>query len=178
MDSKDQLFELGKVVRIRGVKGEVEIFLDSDNPAQYKKLESLLLELKGELVPFFISGIRIHNRFAWVKFTGTDSVDDALLLVHAKAYLPLEQLPPLPQKQYYFHEIIGAKVIDKSAGLLGEISQIYDLSPQPLAEVKTSGKDILFPLLTVFIENFEKDTRTLFVDLPEGLIDIYSDEKK
>jgi len=177
MNPKDHLFELGKVVRIRGVRGEIEIYLDCDNPGSYKNLESVLLDINHELVPFFISGIRIHKQFAWVKFEGTDSVDDALLLVGSMVYLPLEKLPVLPGKRFYFHELKGCHVIDSHAGSLGDISQIYEMEVQPLAEISRNGKGILFPLLEVFIDKFDKDNKTLYVNLPEGLIDIYLEGK-
>jgi 16S rRNA processing protein RimM len=177
MQARDQLFELGKVIRISGVKGEIEVYLDTDNPGNYKKLESVLLEINNELVPFFISGIRVKNRIARIKFEGTDSVDDALQLVNCVVFLPLDQLPGLEGKRFYFHEIKGCSVVDSRLGLLGELSQIYEMDLQPLAGISIKGKEILFPLLEAFIEKLDKENRILYVNLPEGLVDIYLEGK-
>jgi 16S rRNA processing protein RimM len=173
MHAKENLFELGKVIRIKGIKGEIELFLDSDNPGHYHKMESILVELNHDLVPFFIEQIKINGKIATVKLEGTNTLEDALQLVDAPVFLPLEQLPPITGNRYYFHDIKGCGVIDKSLGYIGEIMAIYDLPKQPLAEVMFNGKEILFPLLDHFIEKLDKPSKTLYVDLPEGLVDIY-----
>lgn len=173
MQARDTLFELGKVIRAKGVKGEIEVFLDSDNPGYYKNMESLLLEINQQLVPFFIETIRITGRFAIIKFDGISTLEDALMLVDAKAFLPLEKLPPLEEKRFYFHELTGCRVVDKNHGYIGEISNIYDQPEQPIAELKRNGKELLFPLIKIFIEKFDRENNTLYVNLPDGLLEIY-----
>lgn len=174
MISGDRFFELGKIIRVKGVKGEVEIFLDSDNPAHYKTLTSVLVKLNDDLVPFFIQQISIHKRFALVKLEGVDSLEDALYLSDKEVFLPMENLPPLPENRYYLHDLLNCRVVDHSLGYLGNISGITEVAGQPVAAVDKNGDEILFPLHHVFIERHSKEANTLFVNLPEGLVDIYS----
>jgi len=173
MNSRSDLFELGKVTKPKGIKGEIDIFLDSDNPEYYKNLESVLIELNHELVPFFIETIRISGRFATVKCDGISSFEDAAKLVGSVVFLPLEKLPTLKGNRFYFHDLKGANVIDKTMGNIGIIMNIYDNTEQPLAEIIINGNDILFPLLERFIEKFDKESKTLYVNLPEGLVNLY-----
>lgn len=174
MVSGDRYFELGKIIRVKGVKGEVELFIDSDNPAHYKNLNSVLVKLNGELVPFFIHQISIHKRFATVKFEGVDSLEDALYLADKEVFLPLEKLPPLPGNRYYLHDLDNCRVVDHALGYLGNISGITDVAGQPVAAVNKVNHEILFPLHHVFIEKLDKESNTLFVNLPEGLVAIYN----
>ena len=176
MSDRDGFFELGKVIRAKGVKGELEILLDSDHPGHYKNLESVLLDVQQQLVPFFIRQIRIQGIRATIFLEGIDILDQALALVNTTIFLPLEKLPPLSGKRFYLHDLIGAKVSDKTYGEIGTITRIYDIARQPVAEVKEGTKEILFPLQAVFIENFDKAARCLFVNLPEGLIDLYLEQ--
>ncbi len=176
MPDKDNFFELGKIIRAKGVKGELEILLDSDHPDHYKNLESVLLNIQQQLIPFFIRQIRIHGRQATVSLEGIDTLDQALALVDSAVFLPLEKLPLLSGKRFYFHDLIGVRVSDRIYGEIGTINRIYDIARQPVAEIKAGSKEILFPLQAVFIENFDQSARCLYVNLPEGLIDLYLED--
>lgn len=177
MNSESPFFELGKVTKTKGLKGEFEIFLDSDNPGYYKSLESVLIELNHELVPFFIKNIRIHGKTAVVMCDEIHSIDQAENLVGSKVFLPIDKLPQLYGNRYYFHELSGVQVSDRLYGHLGRIHAIYENTHQPVAEVIQNGKEILFPLMNHFIEKFDRENKILFVNLPEGLIDLYLEKK-
>jgi 16S rRNA processing protein RimM len=49
--TKEDCFELGKITKTHGVKGEVILWLDVDFPEDYEEMDSVFLEVRGELVP-------------------------------------------------------------------------------------------------------------------------------
>ena len=58
-------------------------------------------------------------------------------------YLPLQLLPKLSEDKFYYHEIIGFKVVDENYGDVGIIIGINDSSAQPLFVIKNNEKEIL-----------------------------------
>ena len=48
---KESCYFLGKIVRTSGLKGDVSVFLDVDEPESYAELDSVFVERKGALVP-------------------------------------------------------------------------------------------------------------------------------
>ena len=52
MEIKD-CYCLGRVTKPWGVKGQVMLFLDVDEPEDYATLDSAFVEVKGQLVPYF-----------------------------------------------------------------------------------------------------------------------------
>ena len=52
--NKENCFELGHITKTFGLDGFLTVFLDSDIPEASYNIESVLLEIKGELIPFFI----------------------------------------------------------------------------------------------------------------------------
>jgi 16S rRNA processing protein RimM len=168
-------YHLGYVVKPHGVKGEIQLMLDVDNPAYYKKFESVFLEINQKLVPFFISNIQISNSFAIIKFEDIDSFDQADELVSAQAYLPLQFLPPLEEGQFYYHQVIGYQVKDEKHGLLGEVEDIVSLPQHEIFVFRHQGKEVLAPLNDLVIKKVDHTNKVLEVSLPEGLLELYMD---
>ena len=109
-----------KIVKKYSFKGELLIKLDTDEPEQFENLESILINLRGNLVPFFIESSQLHkSELLRVKFEEVDTEDDADSLMKSELYLPLSFLPELEDDKFYYHEIIGFKVEDKNFETLG-----------------------------------------------------------
>mgnify|MGYP001281586240 CR=1 FL=1 len=53
-----------------------------------------------------------------IKFEDINSEQEASSMINKEVYLPLENLPKLQGKKFYYHEIIGYNVVD-SATLVG-----------------------------------------------------------
>ena len=87
--SPDACYQLGYVIKKHGLQGEVNIFLDVDFPEEYSRLESVLIEVDQQLVPFFIERIDIRGQKGIVKFEEVNDVEGAEELKSARLYLPL-----------------------------------------------------------------------------------------
>ena len=86
--TKDNCFELGKITKTHGLKGEVVLWLDVDFPEDYEDLESILLEERGELVPYFMESYRLSGNRAIVKFEDIDTFEKAELMKIFKHFYP------------------------------------------------------------------------------------------
>ena len=171
---KEDCFYLGRIVSKFSFKGEVLVKLDSDNPEIYENMESVFVECNKNLVPFFIEKCRLHKKNTLrIKFEDIDSEEDADEIMKSSLHLPLSLLPKLDESQFYYHEIIGFKVEDLNKGEIGIITGINDTTSQAIFEIEFNGKQILIPINDEFIHKLIKDEKTLIVNTPEGLIDLY-----
>ncbi len=171
MDS-GQFFKIGHISRVHGNDGKVYIKLDVDHPEHYEKLESVFFDLENKPVPFFIEYIRLTPNGPLIKFEDIDDRDEAQRFVGASLLLPIEELPELEEGQFYFHELIGAQLIDRQEGIIGTIQLIYDQTSQILLGVDKNGKEILIPIVDEFEPFFQRKKSILEMSLPEGLVRI------
>jgi 16S rRNA processing protein RimM len=88
-------------------------------------------------------------------------------------YLHLDLQPKLEGNKFYFHEVIGFTIEDKNFGEVGIIKAINDSTAQALFEIDRHGTEVLIPMNDEFIVEVNRDKKTIFVETPEGLIDLY-----
>ncbi|WP_405575227.1 ribosome maturation factor RimM [Winogradskyella sp. Asnod2-B02-A] len=174
---KEDCFYLGKIVSKYSFKGELLAKLDTDEPNLYDSLEAIFVDLRGNLVPFFVESSQLHKSdLLRLKFEDVDTEADADALIKTELYLPLELLPKLEGDKFYFHEVIGFSVKDQNFGHVGIITGINDSTAQALFEIDRDGIEILIPMNDEFIDKVDRENKTIEVNTPEGLIDLYLEE--
>ena len=172
--NKADCFYLGYVAKLHGFKGEVSLFLDVTNPSDYQQLDSVFIEVNGQLTPFFVESIKLKNPpFAAVKFEGVNSDNDAKIIERKQLYLPLNLLPDLQGNDFYDHEVVGYKVIDLKYGEVGILESMIDLSRNPLIQVFKGEKEVLIPFRKEMVIRVDRDNKEFHITAPEGLIEIY-----
>ncbi len=175
--NREDCFFLGKIVKKYSFKGELLAKLDTDEPNLYESLESVFVDLKGALIPFFIESSQLHkSELLRIKFEDVDTEEDADALMKCELYLPMDFLPELEDDKFYFHEIVGFTVEDKRFGTVGTITGVNDSTAQSLFEIDRDGTEILIPMNDEFISKVDKTNKIIHVETPEGLIDLYLEE--
>lgn len=148
--------------------------MDTDEPELYEKMESVFVSLGNNLVPFFIEKSRLHkSSLLRVRFEEVANESDADKVMGSEIYLPLTFLPKLKGNKFYYHEIIGFTLQDKVHGDIGIIQSVNDTTSQALFEVEKGDKQLLIPVNDQIITKVDRDNKTIFVETPEGLVDLY-----
>ena len=174
MMRKDECFYLGKIAKKFSFKGEVLIYLDTDEPGEYQDMESIFVEINKNLVPYFIENSSIHkNDFLRVQFEDVKNEEEADYLLGSEVYLPLTMLPKLEGNKFYYHEVIGFEIEDKTLGVFGKIVSVNDTAAQPLFEVLNGNVEMLIPMIDQFLLKIDRDNKIVLMDLPDGLIQMY-----
>ena len=171
---KEDCFYLGKIAKKFSFKGEVLIYLDTDEPELYQEMESIFVEFNKNLIPFFIENSNLHKGdFLRVKFEDVDNEEQADEIINCEVYLPLNMLPKLEGNKFYFHEVIGFEIEDQRIGVFGKIVSINDTSAQPLFEVINGNVEILVPMIDQFLVKIDRENKKVIMNLPEGLVEMY-----
>lgn len=174
MELKD-CFYLGKVTKPWGVKGQMVLFLDVDDPTEYSGLDSAFVEVKGKLVPYFFHIDQLGGNKAVVTFEEITAEQAATLVGH-ELYLPLDLLPKLEGNKFYFHEVVRFSVIDDEKGPIGTLEQVIEYPAQPLFQIMKNGVEVLVPVIDEVVKKVDREQKILYISAPKGLIDLYLDD--
>ncbi|MDD2195578.1 MAG: ribosome maturation factor RimM [Bacteroidales bacterium] len=164
------LTEVGTIQRTHGVNGEVQVLWFNYDPLDHK-LESVFLRIEGIPIPFAITTIRGKGQKSIVKFDEVDGPDMATNLVGLTVLSEIKQLEV--SDELYLDDLVGYSVVNQNGNLLGEIEQLQDFSGNLVfLVVDSAGKELLIPAASDFIVELNEDTKTLLMQLPDGLVDL------
>ena len=168
---KEQCFSLGKITKLHGYKGGLILHIDSSTPQYFKDLESVLLDINQELVPFFLSRKGKLNGKKLLIYLEDVRAEDAHKYVGRKVYLPESMLPKTEEDSYYDKAIIGYTACDGEIEI-GEVVDVVENSSQNLFIVEKDEQELLIPAVDAFIKSIDSEQKIIYLELPEGLLDL------
>ena len=170
---KEEAFYIGYITKTKGLKGEVQLYFEFD-AYEDLDLDVIFADMNGKMVPFFVESHKLYpNSTGLFYFEDIDHIDKAQALLKKKMYLPLTKMPERGEDDFTYNDLNGFMVTDETHGELGEILEVNEYPQQFVATVLYQEKEILFPLNEDMIVEIDEDEKTLLVDLPEGLLDLY-----
>lgn len=170
--TKDTCYKAGFIMRPHGLAGEVTIALDADSPADWEDAESVLVEVKGRLVPYFIESISLRGDKAFLKLEDVDTVEQAGKLKGCALFFPKDSRPELPPEDFYNDEVIGYAVQDQALGTLGTVEDIEQAGPNRFLIIHYQEKEVMIPTQPPLLVQINRNNKTILVQLPEGFLDI------
>ncbi|MDA7802737.1 ribosome maturation factor RimM [Gammaproteobacteria bacterium] len=165
----NNLICVGSIGKSRGLNGE--FFLNSycdpqDNIINYS---TLIIENNPELN---IAYIKKFNEKFLSKITSIDTIDAVKSFTNLKVFIKESELPNLNQEEFYWHDLIGMKVLDiNNNDELGTVKEISNYGSNDLLEIFPSESSIdskkrQIPFVKkVFILSIDDETIT--VDWPK-----------
>lgn len=176
--NKSDFFNLGKILKFNRKNGELSVWFDVDDPSYYENIEMFFVEIDAGLVPFFIKNIRNKSdNIFLIRLKDYDTPEKAQPLVNHNVFLHKSSLQELDENRFYFHEIIGYSVIDQKLGKVGKVVKVLERPEQDILQIVFKDKEILIPLADEIFQKVNRRKKQIFINTPEGLIDLYLEEK-
>ncbi|MBX7051919.1 MAG: ribosome maturation factor RimM [Flavobacteriales bacterium] len=174
---REDLHCLGYFSRLHGYKGELTANLDTPDIKDYEDLKHIFVDIRGQLIPFFIELIEYKtNTTAKVKLEGIDSEEKAKQLVKCSIYIQPEDLSETDHDKVALRSLEGFQVMDEEKGNIGKVLRIEELNNNPLMVIMFGKKEILLPLHEDFFRKIDRKKKVVEIAAPPGLIDFYLEQ--
>lgn len=173
---------MGRVRRPHGIRGEVLVSVDSDNPRRFDAGGSLIVVSAGrEAVTRRIVASRAQGDGVLLRLEGVDGRDGAEALRGAELEVERTAVPPAPEGTYYFYELIGCRCRDVGAGGqdaedLGEVVDVVEDGGGLLLIVERGQQRLPIPFVAAFLRRVDTEAGELEVELPPGLVEACASE--
>lgn len=181
--SNPRLISIGRLLRVRGNRGELVGELDSREPGREERLKEVTLELgdrrKAVRIELVWRNPAIYEGRPVFKFEGIDSISDAEVWQGAGILVLADEVAPTPEGEYSHADLIGSRVMNLKKGelesneLVGVVEGIEEFGGPPLLQVRAAdGREILIPFARSICKQVDVASKTIGVELPEGLVDL------
>jgi len=169
------MIRVGKIVATHGLTGSLILTHVLDNSNWLKKGNVLHVEMqKGSYIPYFVAQCKSSNPKEYIiNIEDIDKVESAKKLVTKHVYVDEVILTDYAKMSPLLW--IGFNLTDKQKGLIGKIEDVVQTGSQWLATLTYHDTEVLIPLIDQTIEQVDIKTKTIKVNLPEGLLEIYLD---
>ena len=127
--------KIGKIVNTVGLKGEVKVYNYSDSIEIYETIESIYVEDRLTV----IENVRAQKNMVILKLEGADDRNAAEALRGKELYITEDDLPELPEGQYYVRDLIGMSVTEEDGNLLGHVTDVLQNTAQDIFEVESEN---------------------------------------
>ena len=160
---------VGKLRHPHGVRGEILLEVITDFPERLQPGVTLLVGEQHQ--PLHLLSRRAHNKGLLVSFDGYTTPETVGALRNAMVYVTTASRPPLPEGEYYHHQLLGLRVLDDDGSELGRISEILTTGANDIYVVRgESGSDLLLPAIEEVIREVDLINGLLHVHVLPGLI--------
>lgn len=169
MIRKEEVYKIGRLGKVHGIKGEISFLLDDD---VFDRVDAdyLVLDVDGILVPFFIEEYRFKtDSNVLMKFDGIDTQERARELTGCDVYFP-RALAENDEENLSWAEMIGYSLVDAQSGQkIGTIAAVDDSTINILFELE-DGR--LIPASEELITNIDTQKHQIEINLPEGILEL------
>lgn len=164
--------KIGKIAGVQGLNGK--LILQYDRKGKHPQLKHVFVELKREsYIPYFIEAQKkINEEQVGVQLDEVNSVESARELLGKNIYIEKERYATLYPKGAG-GDLTGFIIEDSRHGRIGEIQAVFETPGQVIASVRYRGKEVLIPLAENIITRIDMSVKTIKVNLPEGLLEVY-----
>ena len=162
--------ELGQIVNVKGLKGEIKVNPFTENINRFETLNKILIKLKNEIKQYEIEKVSYHKNQVILKLKGIDTIEAAETLRNYYILINRKDLEPLEEGKYYIADLIGLDVYTEEGKALGKVDDIYNTGSNDIYVVKDElGKQKLLPGIPEVIKKVDLENSKIIVNLIEGL---------
>lgn len=166
---------VGRIAKEFGTNGELQLNLSPEYSIEENLSEPVFVEIDGISVPLFFKSVRPKGRAkAVVVFDDFESTKAAAQLIGLKLYAEGDG-DDNEEDDDDLSSFIGFTVIDTTKGTLGPITDFLDYPGNPLFAINYNDVEVLIPVNEDLIVKVSEKKRELTVDLPEGLLDLFTE---
>lgn len=171
MITEDDLFLVGKLGALHGLRGEIDCRYSDDVFMQEEDVW-VFARVDGLPVPFLLEDWRQTGEGAAIlKFRNYDSADSVRMLADSDLLFPKDSDYADDREISSWLMLKGFHVSDKNVGEIGVATEVDDSSANVIIYVrKKNGEEVVLPLHPDLINEIDVRNRQLVLNLPQGLL--------
>lgn len=168
----EDLVAIAKIVKSRGLRGEVSADILTDFPERFEDLESVIALLpNGTRRDLKIKDFRFQKNRILLTFEEIDSIEAAENLRNSEICVPETEVIALKEGEYFDWELTGCSVETVEGKKIGFVKELMRTGGTEILVVEGAEKEFLIPFAETICTEVDVENKLIRVDAPDGLLE-------
>ncbi len=169
----EELVAIAKIVKSRGLRGELVAEILTDFPERFDDLENVLIALlpDGERRELKIEKFWFQKNRIILKFAGFDSIETAETLRGTEICISETEAVELEEDEFFDWELTGCEVETVEGEKIGTVKELMRTGGTEILVVKGAEKEYLIPFAETICVSVDVENKLIKIDAPEGLLE-------
>jgi 16S rRNA processing protein RimM len=168
----EELVTIAKIVRPRGLRGEVVADLLTDFPDRFRDLKDVIgVREDGTRSNLKIEDFWFQKERVVLRFAGIDSVELAEGLRNLDICIPESAAAELEEGEFFDWQLAGCEVATIEGTRLGTVREIMRTGGTEILVVEDGDREFLIPFAEAICPEVDIENKRIMVDPPEGLLE-------
>ncbi len=153
---------IGRLGKPHGLDGEIAFYILTDFPERLKIGKKVFIG--DEHIPAHIHSIKEHSKGFIFQFDEYNHIDQVEKFKSDFVFVETNELPELPEGEYYHHQLIGCSVMDLNGSKIGVLTEILETGANDVyVIIGEDRKETLYPALLNLIEKIDIENKFMVV---------------
>lgn len=170
----DEEVTIARIVKARGIKGEVACVLETDFPERFASLSEAAVRMPDDrLLELKLENHWFHNDRVILKFEDYDTMTAAETLVGGRVVIAETDAGLLSENQFFEHQVTGSEVLTSEGRRLGHVARLLRTGGTDVLVVEDDDKrEYLIPFADDICTEVDTEGKRIVVKPPEGLLEL------
>ena len=169
---RTEYLRIGEIVRPQGIRGELKLRRESQDPARYAKLQSVWLKDAAGYAEYAVIRGRASGDFAYLTLAGIEDRDAAEALRGRAVYVDRAHAIELPEGEYFIADLIGLLAETEDGSPVGQLKDVLQNPPaRDVYVFDTDRGEMMLPALRRVILKTDVDGGVMTLSR-EGLLEV------
>jgi 16S rRNA processing protein RimM len=173
-ESGADLVSVARVVKTKGLKGELVADLLTDFPERFANLSTLTcVAQNGSRQAVVLESFSFQRHRIVLKLAGVDDIDSAAEFVGCEFAVPESERVQLPEGEFYDWELEGCAVKTIAGKAVGQVRGVLKTGGVDALIVENAERrECLVPLAAAIVTRIDLVNKSISIDPPEGLLEL------
>ena len=159
----DKKLLVGKINGFFGLQGWVKVFSYTSPRSNILNYSPWSIKFEDIFQEIDVIKGREQSKTIVAHIKGIDNREDSQKFIGKDVYIDKDQLPELKEGKYYWHELIGFKVINKNQENLGVVDYFVETGANDVLVVR-GKKEHWIPYIEPFLISIDTQNKEILVD--------------
>ena len=154
---------MGRILAPFGVRGWIKVRQQTENVDGLLAYRTWWLAAEAEWRAYRLLEGRVHGDGLVARLEGVDDRDQAIRLRGWQIAVPRSELPPAPEGEYYWSDLIGLEVVNREGVKLGQVAEVFATGANDVLVVR-GERERLIPFIEPVVVKVDIEGSLLTLD--------------